>query len=334
MCGRFALSLSRENLEINLREVQLQVQEWLDEDQYRPNYNVAPKTRAATIRRSNPNDATLAMDWMQWGLVPHWAEAPPTHGNLMNTINARDDKVLESKGLWSSVKSKKRCIVICEGFYEWLTKNKEKTPYFTKRKDGRLMCLAGLWDSVQFKGEDKPLHTFTIITTSSNSYLSFLHDRMPVILPSVKEMEQWLDTSDQSWSSGLAGLLKPFEEPDGLVSYAVPKEVGKVGNQSADFIKPVSERKGNIASFFGKPKVVDKVSLKPNVDEPKPVCSGSTKSDSQADELLRDVDVKVSSHAKRSNDSSKSDETLLLEPDTKKIKVSSDDPDFDNTNTK
>lgn len=36
-------------------------------------------------------------------------------------------------------------------------------------------------------------------------------------------------------------------------SYIVPKEVGKVGNQSADFLKPISERKGNISSFFAKP---------------------------------------------------------------------------------
>ena len=36
-------------------------------------------------------------------------------------------------------------------------------------------------------------------------------------------------------------------------SYIVPKEVGKVGNQSSDFLKPIAERKGNISSFFAKP---------------------------------------------------------------------------------
>lgn len=36
------------------------------------------------------------------------------------------------------------------------------------------------------------------------------------------------------------------------LSYPVPREVGKVGTQSADYLKPVSERKGNIASFFAK----------------------------------------------------------------------------------
>ena len=53
------------------------------------------------------------------------------------------------------MKQKKRCVVVCQGFYEWLKKDggKEKIPHFVKRKDGRLMCFAGLWDCVQFEGE-------------------------------------------------------------------------------------------------------------------------------------------------------------------------------------
>ncbi|KAA1101875.1 hypothetical protein PGT21_032053 [Puccinia graminis f. sp. tritici] len=176
----------------------------------------------------------------------------PVHGSLLNTINARDDKVVEPRGLWNTVKGKKRCIVLCEGFFEWLNKGKDKIPHFTKRTGGELMCLAGLWDSVTYKGATEELHTFTIITTSSNDYLSFLHDRMPVILSDRDSIEAWLDTSSGEWSSSLSKLLKPFSLDDGLVSYPVPKEVGKVGNQSADFLKPISQRKGNIMSFFNK----------------------------------------------------------------------------------
>jgi putative SOS response-associated peptidase YedK len=60
---------------------------------------------------------------------------------------------------------------------------------------------------------------------------------MPVILSDRESIETWLDTSSGEWSSSLAKLLKPFGLDDGLVSYPVPKEVGKVGNQSADFLK-------------------------------------------------------------------------------------------------
>lgn len=53
------------------------------------------------------------------------------------------------------MKKKKRCIVVAQGFYEWLKKNngKERIPHYTSRKDGQLMCLAGLWDCVQYEGE-------------------------------------------------------------------------------------------------------------------------------------------------------------------------------------
>lgn len=44
-------------------------------------------------------------------------------------------------------------------------------------------------------------------------------------------------------------LLSSFEH-----SYPVPQEVGKVGNESASFIHPVSERKDGLESLFRKQK--------------------------------------------------------------------------------
>lgn len=72
----------------------------------------------------------------------------------MKTINCRDDSLCEGRGLWTSMKRTKRCIVVAQGFYEWLKRDKgrEKTPHFTRHKDSRLMCFAGLYDCVQSKG--------------------------------------------------------------------------------------------------------------------------------------------------------------------------------------
>ena len=98
---------------------------------------------------------------MKWGLVPFWTKRSPDYGSLMRTINCRDDSLLENRGMWTSMKKKKRCIVVCQGFYEWLKKGpsgKEKVPHFIKRKDGNLMCFAGLWDCVQYEGAyDSPM---------------------------------------------------------------------------------------------------------------------------------------------------------------------------------
>ena len=75
-------------------------------------------------------------------------------------------------------------------YYEWLKKGKERVPYFTRFRDGRVMLLAGLWDVAHIDGtprfpaclvvdgsltsacvmvgREKPLYTFTIVTTSSS----------------------------------------------------------------------------------------------------------------------------------------------------------------------
>ena len=92
---------------------------------------------------------------MKWGLIPFWTKRNPDYGSVMKTINARDDSLASRGGMWNTMKQKKRCIVVVQGFYEWLKKNggKEKIPHFTKRKDGQLMCLAGLWDCVQYEGQ-------------------------------------------------------------------------------------------------------------------------------------------------------------------------------------
>ena len=101
-------------------------------------------------------------------------------------------------------------------------------------------------------GSDSKLYTYTIITTSSNKQLSFLHDRMPVILNNGSdEMFQWLDSSKTEWNKKLQSLLRPYEGE--LECYPVSKDVGKVGNNSSNFVVPLdsSANKHNIANFFG-----------------------------------------------------------------------------------
>lgn len=151
------------------------------------------------------------------------------------------------------MKQKKRCVVIAQGFYEWLKRNngKEKIPHFVKRKDGKLMCMAGLWDCVQYEGSDEKLYTYTIITTDPSAQLKFLHDRMPVILENGSEqLWTWLDPKRNTWSKELQSLLKPYNGE--LEIYPVNKDVGKVGNNSPTFIIPISSsaNKNNIANFF------------------------------------------------------------------------------------
>lgn len=65
-----------------------------------------------------------------------------------------------------------------------------------------------------YSDSSEPVYHFAIVTTDASKALSWLHDRQPVILSSMDDVMRWLDTSSQSWSSELAGLLHPWEDTE------------------------------------------------------------------------------------------------------------------------
>lgn len=199
---------------------------------------------------------------MKWGLIPHWTKRPPEGSSSLKTINCRDDSLLEGKAMWASCRARRRCIVPVEGYYEWLKKGpKEKIPHFTRRKDGRLLLMAGLYDAVTYETDpgaaegaqaQQPLWSFTIVTTAARADLSWLHDRMPLIFDQgdAAGIAKWLD--GEGWTDELAAMVRPFEGE--LECYAVRKEVGKIGTSSPSYIVPIDskENKSNIANFFAR----------------------------------------------------------------------------------
>jgi putative SOS response-associated peptidase YedK len=159
------------------------VDEAPDDSEIRETYNFAPGNIGAVYRvddppqhQDNEQEATdtvteapepeitkgeasktqYKLQAMKWGLVPFWTKRQPDYGSLMRTINCRDDSLIEDRGMWTSMKRKKRCVVVCQGYYEWLKRGpggKERIPHYTRRKDSDLMFLAGLWDCVSYEGE-------------------------------------------------------------------------------------------------------------------------------------------------------------------------------------
>lgn len=273
-----------------LQQQGLQVDEAPNDDEARETYNFPPGAYGLVYRANIPDQGVptegespaddapdpappqteyynYQIKVMKWGLIPFWTKRSPDYGSMLRTINCRDDSLIEDRGMWTSMKRKKRCLVVAQGFYEWLKKGpggKEKVPHFVKRKDGNLMCFAGLWDCVKYEDSEEKLYTYTIITTDSNKQLSFLHDRMPVILhPESEAVKVWLDPKRNTWSKELQVLLRPFEGE--LECYPVSKEVGKVGNNDPNFIVPVDskENKNNIANFFGNAQAKIKASKEP-----------------------------------------------------------------------
>ncbi|KAF8417007.1 hypothetical protein L210DRAFT_3511575 [Boletus edulis BED1] len=285
MCGRYALGLQRAQIRALPGYPHLAIGEWIGENDFVPRYNIAPNTNAPVIRRctnagpstthpeSDAKDtpsSSLIMQTMRWGI--HYGKQPSKGSQA---INARSENLIEGVGMWNKFRGKGRCIVVCQGYYEWQTKGKDKLPHFTKHPDGKVMLMAGLYEETSDKriaflsfclgialeiiipvsGQSQSTYTFAIVTTDASRAMSWLHDRQPVILSSADEINRWLDTSSRTWSSDLARLLHPWEDTTApLQCYQVPKELGKVGTESPKFIEPVAERKDGIMAMFAKQK--------------------------------------------------------------------------------
>ena len=172
-------------------------------------------------------------------------------------------------------------------YYEWLNRGKSKLPHFTKRKDGKLLLMAGLYDSVVLEG--RTLWTFTIVTTDANKEFSWLHDRQPVFLSDGDALDRWLDTSSQMWTPEFSKMVRPYSDTNVPLewcvslhsshknlkdsihisrSYAVPTEVGKVGTESPSFIEPITSRKDGIQAMFSKQRQNSPTKSQPTVASP------------------------------------------------------------------
>ena len=106
MCGRYSLTRS-------LEEIAGHFQARLAGMNFGPRFNVAP---TQTLPVAVAGDAGVELRGMRWGLVPAWAKEESI-GNRM--INARAETVAEKPSFRSSFKMK-RCLVPCDGFYEWV----------------------------------------------------------------------------------------------------------------------------------------------------------------------------------------------------------------------
>ena len=165
---------------------------------------------------------------MKWGLIPFWAK-DLSIGNRM--INARAETVAENR-VFRQAFEKRRCLVIADGFYEWMRVGKGKLPMRIILKSGEPFGLAGLWETWKSpKGES--VQSCTIITTTPNEVMAPIHNRMPVIL--TREAEGiWLDP-EQSDKNILQELLAPYEA-EAMEAYEVSPLVNSPHNDTPDLI--------------------------------------------------------------------------------------------------
>jgi putative SOS response-associated peptidase YedK len=192
----------------------------------KPRFNIAPTQTVPIVRagREAPREWTE----VRWGLVPSWAKDPKIGARM---INARGETVAEKPSFRSAV-TRRRCLIPADGFYEWVKTDSGKQPHYIHFEDGRAFAFAGLWESWH-KGNDEPLDTCTIITTTPNDLVAGLHDRMPVILPP-EIFTEWL-TPDPLAPDRLKDLLAPHPATN-MEAYPVSIHVNKPANDDPECV--------------------------------------------------------------------------------------------------
>jgi putative SOS response-associated peptidase YedK len=194
-----------------------------------PSWNVAPTQQALVVRR-HPGTGERHLDLLNWGLLPHFTQ-DPVHAR--RPINARAEGVASS-GLFRSAFARRRCLVPADAFFEWKVVDGGKQPYAIARQDGQPMAFAGLWEG--FRSPDAAvLRTFTIITTSANTTLAALHDRMPAVIEPA-DWPVWLGEAEGE----LAALLRPAEE-NVLKVWPVSRDVNAPRNNGPALLAPLGE---------------------------------------------------------------------------------------------
>ena len=203
MCGRFAMKDSQEKV---MSDFQIQYSKVLLE----PRYNISPSQNIPVIVQQ---DGIRKLETRQWGLIPFWSKTPKP------MINARSETASEKPAFRQAFK-KRRCLIPASGFFEWAKEDGGKQPYFIFLKDKSSMAFAGLWE--EWSAPDgKIVKTCTILTVEANSFLKFIHHRMPVILKPAIGMN-WLDL-DRTESS-LKNFLIPIDS-EHMKAWKVTKQV-------------------------------------------------------------------------------------------------------------
>jgi putative SOS response-associated peptidase YedK len=91
------------------------------------------------------------------------------------------------------------------------------------------------------------LETCTILTTSPNSLVADVHDRMPAIL-SPTDYDQWLDPGIIE-PARVTDLLKPFDARL-MRCYPVSTRVNRVENDDAEYAQEVAPKRSAVRTLF------------------------------------------------------------------------------------
>ncbi|XP_055547332.1 abasic site processing protein HMCES [Wyeomyia smithii] len=272
MCGRTCLTLDPKEIQSCCKysrssEAKPKLPEYRNEfncgRKYQPSYNIAPTDLSPVIvsavhfdEQADSREQVIVP--MMWSMVPSWHKGDyKKHG--LTTNNCRLEGLAMSKLYGPPLNAGQRCVVLCEGFYEWQTtknlkasdrqaffvhmpqndqvKIEDKSTWDLKNDGITLLKMAGLFDIWVNEQGDK-LYSYTVITFESNERFSKIHHRIPAILETQEEVTSWLDFQHVGVNRAL-NMLRPS---DTIQWYAVSNLVNNSRNKSEQCNKPVDHK--------------------------------------------------------------------------------------------
>ena len=114
----------------------------------------------------------------------------------------------------------RRCLIVADGWFEWLRMDSKKQPYFFHMND-TLFNFAGIY--TEYNGEKG----CAIITKEAIQSLSTVHHRMPIIIAD-DEADSWLSGED----------VFDSKSSEDIEFYPVSTMVNSPRNNNIDCVKP------------------------------------------------------------------------------------------------
>lgn len=113
---------------------------------------------------------------MRWGY---------TMPDGMPMFNARSETAA-SKVMFKDGMAQRRCIIPASYYFEWEKRGKERIKYAIAPEGSRTIYMAGIYRKEGSRA------ACTILTRAPAPEIAFIHDRMPVILPT-EAVSDWLN---------------------------------------------------------------------------------------------------------------------------------------------
>lgn len=195
---------------------------------YRKRYNIVPGQPVMVLVE---REGAYRLTELTWGLIPSDAHHPAVGAGL---FQVRQESLLELETMRQRLE-KRRCAVLCNGFFLWQKSNQGSQPWYVYLRDGPPFALAALWEMWGPRGEE-PIYSCAIVTSEPNELVTPIHHRMPVIL-SAESLSRWLDQRNAD-PEQMLDLCTPYPAA-GMEAHKVSPLVDNEDNDTIEVTDPI-----------------------------------------------------------------------------------------------